>query len=376
MKEALHAHQEFILHTWDRIAAKLSVTSDRIQDGMPYTTKNGVYDDCQDDAGWWTNTFWTGILWQMYRETKEEKYKEYARSIELKMDQVLYGYDELHHDVGFMWLLSSVMNYELTGDDQARRRAMLAANVLSARGNLAGGYIRAWNGDNPGWAIIDCMMNIPLLFWASEQSRDARFKHIGVMHADKTAEHFVREDGSVHHIVVFDEETGEVAEIPRGQGYESGSSWSRGQSWAVYGFAQAYHWTQKTEYLQTAKRIAHYTLSCLALGGYVPACDYRQPADSDLIDSSAGAITACGLIEIAKAVPEAERALYLESAIAILRALSERCAVWDQSDECLLTGGTSAFHSDPASRYTVFNGALIYGDYYFVEAVCKLKALL
>ncbi|MGG1517583.1 glycoside hydrolase family 88 protein [Paenibacillus oryzisoli] len=378
MQAVLKNNEAFIKETWNRIADKIAVTSERIKDSMPYTTKNGVYDDCQtDDASWWTNTFWTGILWHMYKATGQESYKQYAQSIEAKMDAVLHGYDELHHDVGFMWLLSSVMNYELTGDDQSRKRAMLAANTLSARANIAGGFIRAWNGDNnAGWAIIDCMMNIPLLFWASEQAKDDRFKHIGVMHADKTLKHFLREDGSLNHIVIFDPNTGEMLDNPGGQGVKSGSSWSRGQGWALYGFSQAYNWTKKPEYLQAVKRIAHYVLSCLAVNNYVPLCDYRQPADSQLLDSSAGALAACGLIEIAKAVPEDEQALYLESAVRILKALSEHCAVWDLSDECLLTDGTSAYHSDPEGRYHVHNGALIYGDFYFVEAVAKLKELL
>ncbi|MFC4778696.1 glycoside hydrolase family 88 protein [Paenibacillus sp. GCM10023252] len=377
MQAVLQANESFIQETWDKIESKVKVTSERIKDSMPYTSRNGQYDDWQDTMDWWTNTFWTGILWQMYGATKQESFKRYAQSMEAKMDEVLYGYDGLHHDVGFMWLLSSVMNYELTGDEKARKRAMLAANVLSARANISGGYIRAWNGeDNAGWAIIDCMMNIPLLFWASEQSKDARFTHIGTMHADKTINDFVRADGSVNHIVIFNEQTGEVVDIPRGQGYVSGSSWARGQSWAIYGFAQAYHWTQKPEYLHTAKRIAHYVLSCLALRGYVPPCDYRQPADSKLLDSSSGAITACGLIEIAKAVPEAEQALYLQSAIQILRALDETCAVWDDSDECILTNGTAAFHSGNFERAEVDNKSLIYGDYYYVEAISKLKQLL
>lgn len=376
MQAVLQANKTFIQGTWEKIEFKIAVTSERIKDSMPYTTHNGTYDDWQTDIDWWTNSFWTGILWQIYSTTKQESYKSYAQSMEAKMDEVLYGYDGLHHDVGFMWLLSSVKNYELTGDDKARKRAMLAASVLSARANIAGGYIRAWNGDNPGWAIIDCMMNIPLLFWASEQSKDARFAHIGIMHADKTMNHFVREDGSVNHIVIFNEQTGEKEEIPRGQGYASGSSWARGQSWAIYGFAQAYHWTKKGEYLHTAKRIAHYALTCLALRGYVAPCDYRQPADSELLDSSAGAITACGLIEIAKAVPEAEKALYLESALRILKALDQTSAVWDLSDECILTNGTAAFHSGNFERAEVENKALIYGDYYFVEAISKLKQML
>ena len=375
MQSVLKDNKDYIMSVWNKIEKKVNVTSDRIKDGMPYTTKNGVYDDWQDNAGWWTNTFWTGILWLMHKETGADKYKEYAKSIEKKMDKVLYGYDELHHDVGFMWLLSSVLSYEITGDEDSRKRAMIAASVLSSRANIKGEYIRAWNGDKNGWAIIDCMMNIPLLYWASEQSKDDRFKHIAIMHADKTMNTFIRQDGSLNHIVGFDPSTGEVVETPRGQGYASGSSWSRGQSWAVYGFAQSYHWTKKQEYLDAAKRVAHYTISNLALNDYVPLCDYRQPEESNLLDSSAGAITACGLIEIAKAVPEAEKDLYLKAAINILKALDEKCAVWDNSDEAILTNGTSQFHLGTC-RNEVENGALIYGDFYYVEAICKLKELI
>ncbi|MDF2937125.1 MAG: ugl 1, partial [Paenibacillaceae bacterium] len=294
MQAIVRKQERFIEETWEKIAGKVSVTANRIQDGMPYTTRYGKYDDCQEsEPSWWTNSFWSGILWHMYKGTGVETFKQFAESIEAKLDQVLLEYDGLHHDVGFMWLLTSVMNHDLTGSEQARRRAMLAASILSSRGNIAGGYIRAWNGNNAGWAIIDCMMNIPLLFWASRTSGDNRFKHLAMMHADKSLQAFVREDGSVNHIVIFDESTGELLETPGGQGVQSGSSWSRGQSWAVYGFAQAYHWTGKKEYLDAAKRIAHYTLANLALTDYIPLCDYRQPADSAQLDSSAGAITAC-----------------------------------------------------------------------------------
>ncbi len=371
----LNEDKQFISELWRKIENKVYATSDRIKDGMPFTTKNGVYDDWQEQSDWWTNTFWCGILWLMYKETKQEHYKQYAESIEQKMDEVLYGYDKLHHDVGFMWLLSSVLNYETTGNEKSRQRAMLAASVLSSRANIKGGFIRAWNEDYNGWAIIDCMMNIPLLYWASRQSNDNRFKHIGMMHADKAMNSFVREDGSVNHIVAFDPNTGEVLETPGGQGYASGSAWSRGQSWAIYGFAQSYNWTGKAEYLDTAKKVAHYVIANLAQNGYVPLCDYRQPKDSHLLDSSAGAITACGLIEIAKGVTDAEKSLYLNAAINILKGLDDKCTAWDKNEEALLINGTSQYHIS-CYKSEVENGALIYGDYYFVEAVNKLKTFI
>jgi unsaturated chondroitin disaccharide hydrolase len=381
MNTMLKQHQPFIDDVWGKIENKLNTTSERIKDTMPYTTKAGIYNNAETiDISWWTNSFWSGILWLMYQETKQESYRTYAESIEKKMDACLFDFDGLHHDVGFMWLATSVMNYTQTGNQQSRKRGMLAASTLSSRANIRGSYIRAWNNwtatdDNRGRAIIDCMMNVPLLYWASQQTGDERFSYIGKMHADKTMEAFVRPDGSVNHIVDFDPTNGAFINNPAGQGYASGSSWSRGQAWAVNGFAQSYYWTKEERYLDTAKKIAHYILSNLALTDYIVPCDYRQPKDAHLLDSSAAAITACGLIDIAKAVPENEQTLYLEGALSILKALDKTCAIYDNSDEALLTNGTSQFHLNQGI-WEVENGALIYGDYYYLEAICKLKDLL
>lgn len=120
----------------DKIVRKVDLISDRIKDTMPYTTKDGIYNNKEDNKSWWTNTFWCGILWMMYKETGNQKYMNFAKSIEEKMDSVLYNYDELDHDVGFMWLLSSVYNYEITGDTKSKSRAMLAASVLASRANI------------------------------------------------------------------------------------------------------------------------------------------------------------------------------------------------------------------------------------------------
>lgn len=381
MNTIIKQHQTFIDDVWEKIESKLSITSKRIKDTMPYTTKDGVYNNAETtDISWWTNAFWCGILWLMYQETNQESYRTYAESIEKKMDACLLDYDGLHHDVGFMWLATSVMNFTQTGNEQSRRRGMVAASILASRANIRGNYIRAWNSwgpneDNRGRAIIDCMMNIPLLYWASEQTNDPRFAYIAMMHADKTVDFFLRPDGSVNHIVDFDPITGAFVNNPAGQGYASGSSWSRGQAWAINGFAQSYHWTKEVRYLETAKKIAHYVLANLAMTGYLVPCDYRQPKDAHLLDSSAGAITACGLIEIAKAVPACEQALYLEGAINILKTLDQSCAIYDNSDEALLTNGTSQFHLNQGI-WAVENGALIYGDYYYMEAICKLKEIL
>ena len=147
-----------------------------------------------------------------------------------------------------MWHISSGLNYRLTGNKKSRIRTLLAANLLMGRYNVSGNYIRAWNekeeGDTTGWAIIDCMMNLALLYWASEETEDARYRFVAMRHADKTLEHHLRPDGSCKHIVEYNPQTGELVNEFGGQGYSVGSSWSRGQGWGLYGFTISYEHTK------------------------------------------------------------------------------------------------------------------------------------
>jgi len=265
---------------------------------------------------------------------------------------------------------TSVANYRLTGSKESYNRARLAADNLLGRFNLAGNFIRAWNDNNSGqkagWAIIDCMMNLPLLYWAYEESKDPRYLHVALAHANTAMKYFVREDGSVNHIVEFDAMTGEYIQSFGGQGYEVGSSWTRGQAWAIYGYALSYMHTGKKAYLETAKKVAHYFIANLG-DDYVPVVDFRAPKEPVLYDSSAGVITACGLIEIAKAVGENESDLYLNAALKILRATTEKCADFTEENQQLINLGTSAYHQEDSHHMT-----LIYGDYYYLEALIKL----
>ena len=243
--------------------------SEKNKDIIPYTTdENGNYDDRSaedkqwnhdDGLNWWTNGFWGGIMWLLYQDTQEEKYALIARVSEQKMEKCFESYFGLHHDVGFMFLPTAVADYRLTGHEDSKRIAMHAANLLAGRINPEGKFIRAWNqvpgSDTRGWAIIDCMFNICLLYWASEESADPRFRQIAMMHADTVMENFIRPDGSVCHIVEFDPETGVMVKSHGGQGYAEGSSWTRGQAWAIYGFALSYRHTKQEKYLDTARKV-------------------------------------------------------------------------------------------------------------------------
>ena len=283
-----------------RSIEKIAKTAKVIKDALPYTTENGSYDDRTGTRQhWWTNSFWSGILWEMYDQTGDKTYADYAIGCEKKLEKVLYGYERDDHDLGFLWLLSGVEHFEHFGDKEAKNDALLAASVLSSRYDLKAKVIKAWNGEGAkGVAIIDCMMNVPLLHWASKQEDDTRFKKVAMSHADSVIKNFVRENGSVCHIVKFDIETGERLEDVAGQGYCQGSSWTRGQSWAIYGFIQSYQWTKETRYLETAKKVADYFLAEAEKNDYKIKCDFCQPEDDELYDSSAAAIAACGMIEI------------------------------------------------------------------------------
>ena len=140
-----------------------------------------------------------------------------------------------------MWQLSSSADYQLTKNQKSFERSLAAANTLAGRYNVRGGYIRAWNGnENEGSAIIDCMMNLPILYWASDTIGDDRYRYIAMNHADKTMANHVRPDGSVNHIIHYYPKTVKLEENIGGQGYCEGSSWSRGQAWGLYGFTLSY----------------------------------------------------------------------------------------------------------------------------------------
>lgn len=357
---------------WRSIVQKVSKTSERIADGFPHASVEGRYQ--LERASWWTAGFWPGLLWLIYRDTKDERLRAYAESCEEQLDQVMLDYYPLDHDIGFMWTLTSVARYKLLGEESSKRRALLAANLLAARFNIKGRYIRAWNpwkpGDeNAGWAIIDCMMNMPLLYWASEASGDPRYKHIAIEHTNTVLEHFIRTDGSVNHIVVFDPQTGEKLNVLGGQGYAPESAWSRGTSWALYGMALGYKHTGNTAYLEAAKKVAHYFIANLP-DDYVPYWDFRLPPEvTKYRDSSAGACAAAGLLLLSSLVNEREQSMYHAAGEKILQSLYSHYGAWDREDEeGLILHGTSHF---PESRN--IDVPLIYGDYYFAEGIAWLQ---
>lgn len=362
----------------EKIKEKMKTVALRSRGKVPYTTVNGVFDDWTDkDICWWTNGFWGGMMWQLYHATKEEVYRENALELEEKLDRNLMRSAGMDHDSGFRWLPTAVANYRLHGDAASKNRGITAANDLAGRFNPAGNFIRAWNdngdGSRAGWAIIDCMMNLPLLYWAYEELHDPRYLHIATRHADTAEKYFIRGDGSANHIVEFDPVTGQFVQTFGGQGVEVGSSWTRGQAWALYGFCLSHLHVKKVEgleeqserYLNTAKRVANYFIANIPESGLIPV-DFRQPADCAWEDSTAAAIAACGLLELEKCVHPKERHVYHDAAMKMLRALEEKRSRFDDGCDNILEKCTAAYH-DKEHEFSI-----IYGDYYFIEAIWKL----
>lgn len=360
--------QSWAEEIFQKICLKINAQAKRIGTAIPYIPENGRYKDMGEKGiHWWTNGFWCGILWQMYHATGDGLYKDTARGVEKRLDRALNHYSGLDHDVGFLWLHASVADYRLTRDAEAKERGLKAAGVLASRFNPVGEYLLAWNGSRPGHMIIDCLMNLPLLYWASDQTNDPRFALIAQKHTDTALRVLVREDGSCNHIAVMNPITGEVEDKPGGQGYGEGSSWSRGQAWAIYGFALAYQYTGKSEYLNASKRAAHYFLANTAMTGDVPLIDFRAPIEPVYYDTTAGAIAACGLLALAGKVGELEKCLYENGAVRLLKAIEAKHCNWKTEEDSIVDGGSACYHREADREVPI-----IYGDYFFIEGILRL----
>ena len=381
-KTILKENRAWAEETFKKIDNKMSAVTLRSRNKLPDgVDENGIHKDfSQSNPNGWTNGFWGSLNCLLYEYTKNEEYLKTAKSSMQLLDKALANYDKLDHDVGFIYHILCGALYNLTGDEGARIRNLFAATTLSSRFVLGpASFIRAWNpwceGDEKAhnWSIIDCLMNLPLLYWASKEKSDDRFKRVAMAHADMALRAHLRPDGSVAHIVEHDRETGEVVKTYGGQGCAEGSSWSRGQAWALYGFALSYIHTKEERYLNAAKQVANYFIANCC-DDWLPRVDFRAPAEPVLYDSTAGACAACGLLELAKALPENEGGMYAHAAVKMLKAMGERFANFDPATDDMLGYGTIRY---PAS--SVIGGgdpgvhiSIIYGDYFYTEAVLKL----
>ena len=362
----------------NKICLKLENTRARCQGTIPYLSRNGHYDNKADKSvqwsldnglSWWTNGFWGGLMNQGADLTGEDKFDAECQNEEEMMDSCFsskwfYG---LHHDTGFMWLPMSLYRYMRTGSKESKRRALTAAALLAARFNPAG-FIRAWNEEGEdvraGWSIIDSMMNISLLYWAGKETKDPRFIQIANIHAETVRKNFIRQDGSVCHIVVFNPETGMKEAEKGGQGYKEGSRWTRGQSWGIYGFANAYNHTDKKEFLEASTRIADSFIASIPSSYLIPV-DFDQPEKPAYEDSTAAAIAASALITLSEA---SNKEKYKDIAERILDSLIDDRADFSPETDGILQKCTGSYHGEKDREVN-----FAYADFYFIEALMKLK---
>lgn len=353
---------------------KTRANIERFGSQFPHVSDKGHY--LLNDNDEWTDGFWSGILWLCYEYSGDEVFKEAARGTVESFRKRLNEKVKLdHHDIGFLYSLSSKAQWIIERDEKAKELTIQAADVLMARWRPNGQYIQAWGreGDpeNGGRIIIDCMLNLPLLYWAYEQTGDAKYKEVAVLHADKSRRFLVRGDDSSYHTFYFDQNTGAALRGGTHQGYQDGSTWTRGQAWGIYGFALSYHYTKNPLYLETSKRLARYFIERLP-EDHVVYWDFDAPVDADTKrDSSGSAIAAAGLIELLSHLDagDPDRTFLEDGLQRSMKGLVEGYATIGQPDaEGFLEHGSYSVRGGNAP-----DDYMIWGDYYYLEALVRLE---
>lgn len=329
---------------------------------------------------WWTSGFFPGSLWYLYEFTGDEELRQAAVERTWSVEQEKNNSND--HDIGFKIYCSFGNAYRITGDTAYARVMMTAAATLTERYDRDVEAIRSWGDKDdqqgPYQVIVDNMMNLELLFWATRFSGDSTYADIAINHADKTLKHHFRDDGSSYHVVDYDPQTGAVRGKRTAQGYADSSAWARGQAWGLYGYTVAYRETGYPRYLHQARSIADFLLNHPRLpGDKIPLWDYDAPQSAGdepiLRDASAGAIMASALFELSTLadVQEARRR-YRSAAETMLRSLSQDPyrAGEDEAGHFLLMHSVGNKPGD--SEVDV---PLSYADYYYLEALMRYREL-
>lgn len=319
----------------------------------------------------WTNGFWTGMLWLAYEASGDADFRHVAQShlpsYAKRLAERIY-ID--HHDMGFLYTPSCVTAWRLTGNPTGREIAIAAADWLMTRYLPSAQIVQSW-GDlsdptQRGRIIVDSLLNLPLLHWASDQTDELRFARAATAHACRARDHLIRADGSTYHTYHFDVETGKPLHGSTAQGWGDDSCWSRGQAWAIYGFALNHRYAPGEGLLDAAMFAADYFLRHLPRDS-VPYWDLAFNDGSDEPrDSSAGAIAVCGLLEIADLLPEGHGQRYVDAAHRMLSSLTSHYMPTDDASNALLLHGV---YSKPHGQG--IDEANLWGDYYLFEALMR-----
>jgi len=313
----------------------------------------------------WTSGFFPGSLWQMYALTRDPVWQARAETRQAGIEPAKT--DDSSHDIGFQILDTFGQDADLTGDARARDVVLTAASTLATRYNPTVGAFRSWDARDDTTrfqTIMDNMMNLELMFWASQHGGDPRWAEMAATHARTTGRDFFRPDGGSWHVVNYDQRTGAVISKYTAQGYADDSTWSRGEAWAIHGFTTSYRYTHDPQFLATARTAADYFLAHLP-ADQVPYWDFSLPTTTGQPrDSSAAAVAASGLVELSRLEPDPARSRRdLDGARGLLAGLSSPAYLSTDSSQAVLLHGTQNAPDGNADT------GLVFGDYYFVEAL-------
>ncbi len=360
----------------DRAAAQATLMAENLEaspDLLPRTFENGELQTVGYSG--WISGFFPGVLWMLYEQTGDEQFRKYA---EIYTDRVEPAKKLTStHDLGFMLYCSFGQGYRITGNPHYLDVILEGTDSLMTRWNPDLGVMKSWN-ENARWkypVIIDNMMNLEMLCFASRAKEDPFYREAAETHAQTTIRNHFREDGSTWHVVSYDPATGQPHAKNTAQGYSDDSAWARGQSWGLYGFTMMYRETRNPVYLEQARLIARFLTTHPNLPeDKVPYWDYNAPDIPDALrDATAGAIMASALIELSQLDESKDAKQWLDVAEQILRTLSgpEYLAEEGEIGGFLIKHGVGSL---PGKGEV--DVPLTYGDYYYIEALIRLKNLL
>lgn len=317
----------------------------------------------------WTSGFFPGMEMLSYEYTKDRHFLDCAKHhVELFRHRIDNKIGVNHHDMGFLYSLACVSVYKVTGDEYAKETAILAADWLMTRYNPVGKFIQAWgdmNDPNSNRLIIDCLLNIPLLFWASEVTGDNKYNQAATNHLYTALSTVIRENGTTHHTYYFDTKTGAPLCGKTAQGATDDSCWARGQAWGVYGIALAYKYIKDEKLISEFNRVTKEFIKRLP-SDYVPYWDMDfNDGSGEPRDTSAAAVAACGILEMNKYTDCSEFMPYVEKMLDSLSSdyTSQRL---DKPSNVVLTDGMYSRPDGHQSEGTMF------GDYFYMEALMRV----
>lgn len=341
---------------------------------LPQTiNKEGKLVTC--NSSWWVSGFFPGVLWYMYENNPTDSLKNWAIDYTLRVEDQKYTTD--NHDVGFMIFCSFGNAYRLTGNPDYKEVIYTASQSLITRFNPTVGCIRSW--DYAPWSakwqypvIIDNMMNLEMLEWASKAFEDTTFSAVAESHAHTTLAHHFRDDFSSYHVISYDTVTGEVEKKNTSQGFSDASAWARGQGWGLYGYTMMYRETGNAAYLKQAEGIADFIVNHPSLPeDKIPYWDFDAPTIPEAKrDASAGALICSALIELSAYVSPEKSKKYIEIAETQLRSLSTPTYLANLGENGNFILKHSVGHMPNGSEVDV---PLSYADYYYVEALIRMK---